>query len=229
MKKRLALIAVLIIVFLWLRYAVLAEYLTFESARDNGELARLFAERHFAWAVVAFLLLYFSMGFLLPGMIALTVIGGFLFGAVMGTVLSLSGAVGGASLAFWFARVFAGKGLQKAYAKELRAFNTEFERNGFFYLLTLRILPVFPSFMVNFLAGFTRIPFMVFFWSTLIGSAPGAAVYAYAGRTLRIKGLSAELYAMRIIMAFSLIAVFMLVPAAYRRMKERRRGNRSGP
>lgn len=223
MKKRLAIFAVLIIVFLWLRYTLLAEYLTFEAARDNGEIARLFAERHFSWAVAVFLALYFSMGFVLPGMIALTIIGGFLFGAVMGTVLSISGAVGGASAAFWFARSFAGRGLQKAYAKELETFNRDFEKNGFFYLLTLRVLPVFPSFMVNFFAGFTRVPFRVFFWSTLIGSFPGAAVYAFAGSRLDLKGLSSEADAVRIITVFTAVTAFMLLPAAYRRLRKRRR------
>lgn len=226
MKKRLAVLAALIAVFLWLRYAVLAEYLTFESARESGELARAFAERHFALTSTLFLVLYIAMGFLLPGMIALTIMGGFVFGTTLGTGISLAGAVSGASLAFWFARAFAGKRLQKAYARELKTFNAEFEKSGFFYLFTLRVLPVFPSFMVNFFAGFTRVPFMVFFWSTLLGSAPGAAVYAFAGSRLGVKGLSAEVYAVRVIAVFSLITVLMLVPAAYRRFKGR--GDRRG-
>ncbi len=227
MKKRLAVFAALIVVFLWLRYTVLAEYLTFESVMESGGLARVFAGRHFAISTTVFLIIYLSMGFLLPGMIALTVAGGFIFGAALGTFLSLSGAVSGASLAFWFARAFAGKRLQKAYAKELKTFNTEFERNGFLYLFTLRVLPVLPSFMVNFFAGFTRVPFMVFFWATLLGSAPGAAVYAFAGSRLRTKGLTAEVYAVRAITVFTLITILTLVPAAYRHFKGRRRGDRS--
>ncbi|MBI5642813.1 MAG: TVP38/TMEM64 family protein [Deltaproteobacteria bacterium] len=221
MKSRVIILVLLLMILLWVRYSILADYITLENVKENSELLRFYARNNYQATVAVYLALYISVGFIMPGTIALTIAGGFLFGTVFGTLYTLLGSISGATLAFFSARNLAGNLVQRTYSRQLKKFNERFERDGYIYLLTLRMFPVFPSFMVNFFAGFTRVPYRVFFWTTFLGTFPGAVVYNYAGSRLQLVVMGEDLLSLEIITAFTILSSFIFIPAVYRYFKGR--------
>jgi uncharacterized membrane protein YdjX (TVP38/TMEM64 family) len=155
----------------------------------------------------------------LPGAIILTLAGGFLFGVAAGTFYVNIGATMGAILAFLSARYLLGDRLQEKYAKQLETFNREMDRNGTSYLLTLRLIPVFPFFLINFLSGLTKIRLWTFLWTTWLGIIPGTVVFAFAGQQLGSISSPADILSKNVIIAFLVLALFTLVPVILKRSK----------
>ena len=115
------------------------------------------------------------------------------------------GATCGAVLAFLSARYLLGSRLQESYGAQLAKFNGEMERNGVRYLLTLRLIPVFPFFLVNFLSGLTRVHLSTFTWTTAAGIIPGTVVFAYAGHQLETVHSVGDIFTGKVLSAFLLL------------------------
>ena len=147
--------------------------------------------------------------------------GGYLFGTFPAIVYVNIGATGGAVLAFLAARYLLGARLQERYRDRLANFNDEMERNGTRYFLTLRLIPVFPFFVVNFLAGLTRVPLGTFSWTTSLGIIPGTAVFAYAGHQLEHVRSISDIFTGKVLFAFLILAAFTLAPAIIDRFRRR--------
>ena len=130
----------------------------------------MFVHDRYILSLFLFISLYIiATAFSIPGDIILTLAGGFLFGIAVATVIVNIGATAGAVLAFLSARYLVGDRLQEKYQGQLNRFNEELNLNGPRYLLTLRFIPVFPFFLINFLAGLTNIPLRTFVWTTSVG------------------------------------------------------------
>ena len=152
----------------------LSEYLTFESLKENRDILRSCIETHYVSSVIAFIAVVVSTAFFVPGIIAMTLVGGLLFGVLMGTVYVLVGATIGATIAFLSARYVLGNWIQHRYEEHLKAFNNEISRHGYNYLIAFRIVPIMPFFLVNYLAGITKMPLSRFIWTTAVGMFPGS-------------------------------------------------------
>lgn len=120
----------------------------------------------------------------LPGAAVLTLAAGALFGLVEGVLLASFGSSIGAALAFLASRFVLRDALQARYGDRLRGFNEGIARDGAFYLFTLRLIPVFPFFVVNLLAGLTVLPLRTYYWVSQIGMLPGTIAYVLAGTQL---------------------------------------------
>lgn len=119
-----------------------------------------------------------------PGASALTVAGGAVLGFWIALpVVSIASTVG-ATLAFWLSRYLARDWVQQNFAQQLEQINAGMHTEGVSYLLALRLIPVFPFFLVNALMGLTYISTSTYFLISLVGMLPGTAAYVYAGRTL---------------------------------------------
>jgi uncharacterized membrane protein YdjX (TVP38/TMEM64 family) len=160
-----------------------------------------------------------------PGAAILTMAGGFLFGTALTVLYANVGATTGAVLAFLLARYLLGEWVQSRYRTQLAGFNSEIERNGSKYLLTLRLIPVFPFFLINFLSGLTTIPLRTFAWTTSLGIIPAAAVFGFAGQQIGTISSAGEILSPKVIIAFTLLALLALIPA----LISRKRGNRHEP
>ncbi len=204
---------------LLVRISGIDDYITFENFKKNRDVLQAFVNNHYTLSVVGYIIIYISTGFFVPGAIPLTVIGGFLFGVLLGTVYVCIGATLGATLAFFSARHLIGNWIQKKYSNQLRRFNEEIEKNGHYYLLTLRIIPIFPFFLVNFFAGLTNIPYKVFLWTLLITALPGTVIYAFAGQ--QIGGIESvkDIYSPNVWIAFLLLIIFSIALLVYRYIK----------
>lgn len=120
----------------------------------------------------------------LPGAALLTIAGGFLFGTCMGALWSILGATAGAVVLFLAARTALGDLLRCRATPWLQRMEGRFRRDAFTYLLVLRLIPLFPFWLVNLVPAFLGVPLRTFALATVLGIVPGALVYASAGRGL---------------------------------------------
>ena len=150
----------------------------------------------------------------LPAAAVLTLAGGALFGFLWGLVLVSFASALGATLAFLAARIVLGEALQQRYARQLKAFNAGIERDGPFYLFALRLVPLFPFFVINLVMGLTRLPVRTFYWVSQVGMLPGTAVYVYAGTQLGAIEQPGDILSPALIGAFALLGVFPFMARA---------------
>ncbi len=218
--KRLILLIIFAGFIIGLRFTSIGSQLTLENLQANAARLRDFSDGHFLVSVIAFILIYIIVtGFSLPGALILTLAGGFLYKTLLAVVFVNIGATIGATLAFVFARYIAGTWIQVKYADKLSGFNMELEKNGPSYLLTMRLIPIFPFFLINILAGLTRISLKTFVWTTSLGILPGSLVYSYAGQQLGNIHNVKDIFTTRILLAFLLLAGFAILPALIRKLR----------
>jgi uncharacterized membrane protein YdjX (TVP38/TMEM64 family) len=218
--KRLTLLVIIVGLIIGLRFIGIGSQLTLENLQANAARLRDFSDGHFIISVIAFILIYIIVtGFSLPGALILTLAGGFLYRTLLAAVFVNIGATAGATLAFVFARYIAGTWIQQKYADKLSGFNAELEKNGPGYLLTMRLIPVFPFFLINLFAGLTRIPLRTFVWTTSLGILPGSLVYAYAGQQLGNIHNVKDIFTTRILIAFLLLAGLAILPIIIRKLR----------
>src|SRR3989449_8521868 len=166
-------------------YFDLGRYLSLEALKSNRDALLAFADQHFASAVALYIAIYcIVVAVSLPGAAILTLAGGFLFGSVLGTVFVNLGATTGATLAFLASRYLLRDWVEQKFGKWLGPVQQGFAQNAFSYLMTLRLIPLFPFFVVNLVSGLTRMNVGTYVVATALGIIPGSFVYAYAGRQL---------------------------------------------
>ncbi len=163
-------------------------------------------------AALAFIAAYLLVAALaLPGALVLTLLGGALFGIGPGVVLVALASSLGALLSFGVVRWIAGRTLRNRLAARLAPIANGIERDGAYYLLTLRVVPVFPFFLVNVLVALTPIRAWTFYWVSLIGMLPATLVYVNAGHQLGSLNTMSGLLTPGLIGALALLGVFPLV------------------
>lgn len=157
-------------------------------------------------ATLGFFAVYVAVTALsLPGAAILTLAGGALFGLWWGVLIVSFASTIGATGAFLVARYLARDAIQSRYGERLKAINQGIEKEGALYLFTLRLVPVFPFFLINLLMGLTRMRAPTFFWVSQLGMFPGTLVYVNAGTQL------AELQSLGGILSPGLIGAFVLL------------------
>jgi uncharacterized membrane protein YdjX (TVP38/TMEM64 family) len=219
-NKKTIFIFFLIAVIVAIRLSPLGDILTFENLKKNREIFFAFVQGHYLQSAAAYVALYIVITAVsIPGAGIMTLAGGFLFGVLPATLYIDIGATIGATLAFLSARYLLGSWLQEKYKKQLSAFNAEMEKNGPRYLLTVRLIPVFPFFMINFLSGLTNIPARTFAWTTALGIIPATVIFAFAGRQLGTINAVSEVLSPRMIGALLVLAGLALFPGIYNRIK----------
>lgn len=220
--RNILLLVLFIVVIIGLRLSGIGDILSFESLQGNRDSLLAFVRDNAVKAVLIYILVYVvAIALNLPGGAVLTIAGGYLFGTFPAVIYVNIGATCGAVLAFLSARYLLGARLQESYGAQLAKFNGEMERNGVRYLLTLRLIPVFPFFLVNFLSGLTRVRLSSFTWTTAVGIIPGTAVFAYAGRQLETVHSVGDIFTVNVLVAFLLLGLFTLAPAIIGRVRNR--------
>src|SRR5213594_1854005 len=199
-------------------YFDLQQYLSLDALKANRDRLLAFTDANYTTAVVFFIVSYCVVTALsLPGAAILTLTGGFLFGSVVGTIYVNVGATTGATLAFLTARYLLRDWVEKKFGDRLGPIQQGFAKNAFSYLLTLRLIPLFPFFLVNMVSGLTRVSLGTYVAATAIGIIPGSFVYAYAGRQLGTINSLKEVASLNVLLAFTLLGLLALVPVVHRR------------
>lgn len=214
-----AVIAVAIGAFL---YFELGQYLSLDALKQNRDQLLAFTESNYAASVAIFILTYIVVtGLSLPGAVILTLAGGFVFGGVIGTLFVNLGATTGATLAFLAARYLLRDWVEQKFGRWIEPVQQGFAKNAFSYLLTLRLIPLFPFFVVNLVSGLTRVKVGTYVAATAIGIIPGSFVYAYAGRQLGTINSLKEIASPNVIGAFVLLGLLALAPIVYKKFLEK--------
>lgn len=163
----------------------------------------------------AFLLYVAVTALSLPFGAVMTVVYGWLFGLWAGLLLVSFASTAGATGAFLLSRYLFGTVIQRRYGDRLGTFNRALEREGAYYLFTLRLVPIFPFFVINAVMGLTTIRTRTFWWVSQLGMLPGTFVYLFAGASitslgeLRERGLP-SLLTPQLFIAFALLGIFPL-------------------
>lgn len=202
------------------------EALGFENLRRHREaLLALVAERPVASALLYVLLYAASVALSIPGAVVLTLAGGFLFGTALATILVVIGATAGAVLVFLIARSALGETLRAKAGPWLARMAEGFREDAFNYLLVLRLVPIFPFWLVNLVPAFLGVPLGTFALATALGIVPGSLVFASVGAGLGAvfdRGDEPDLGVIlepAVLLPLLGLAALALLPVVYRRLK----------
>lgn len=234
-KTRLALIALLTLLvalaiyFYFSGYGAVVEQLVFDYLRDNREVLQATIADNFIIAISLYMLIYAAAtAFSVPGGAVFTVCGGFLFGSLLGTTLTVFAATVGATAVFLIARSALGEMLRHKAKGQTEKLLEGLERDAFNYLLVLRLVPLFPFFIVNIAPAFASVPLRTYVIATFVGIIPGSFVFSQVGAGLgsifdagETLSLSSVL-TLDIFLALTGLAVLSLIPVVYKRIKARK-------
>ena len=201
-------ILILISVFL---FSDLKGYFTLSYVKQNLMNFRLLYKENILLFSLTFSLIYIMTSALsLPFATLLTLLSGYIFGLTFGTfIVSLCSTVG-ASIAFLASKFLFYDYIQKRYKKQLVTINNEFIDEGIFYIFALRLVPVFPFFVVNIVTSLLPIKLSTFFWISLVGMFPATLVYVNAGDELSKINSFSDILSFQVLISFSLIGILPL-------------------
>ncbi|MCK9635289.1 MAG: FAD-dependent oxidoreductase [Methylobacter tundripaludum] len=205
----LAFIAALVAVFFAFD---LQHYLTLEMLKLQQAAIEAYRADHPVLASVVYALIYIAVtGLSLPGATVLTLAGGAVFGLLWGTLIVSFASTIGATLAFLAARFLFSEAVKSRFGDRLNLINKGMDRQGALYLFTLRLVPVFPFFVINLVMGLTNLKAQTFYWVSQVGMLAGTVVYVNAGTQLgKLESLSGIL-SPGLIGSFALLGVFPLL------------------
>ena len=207
----------------------LERYLSIDALRQHRSVLRAWVETAGLLAALVFMAVYIvTVAFSLPGATVLTIVGGFLFGSVWGTVLVIISATLGATILFSIAKTTLSDVLRARAGAWLLRLEAGFRQHALSYLLVLRLVPVFPFFIINLVPAFLGVPLSTFILGTFLGIIPGSFVYATvgaglgsvfdAGGTFSLRGVLTP----QIVTALVGLAVLALIPVVYKQLTARR-------
>ncbi|MGE3759222.1 MAG: VTT domain-containing protein, partial [Pseudobdellovibrionaceae bacterium] len=209
---RVGLVALIVIIVVAYERLGLSQYLSLESLKEQQASMHSYYLEHPGRLAGLFALIYIvSTALSLPGATILTIAAGTIFGLGMGVVLVSFSSTIGATLAFLASRFLLHDFVQGKFKDKLSNINHGIEKEGAFYLFTLRLVPIFPFFLINLVMGLTPIRTVTFFLVSQLGMLPGTAVYVNAGTQLAkidsIKGILSP----SLLLSFALIGVLPLI------------------
>lgn len=212
MNKKVILIGVIGLLFIAFFALDLQQYFSLEFIKSKQQAFNSYYQQNMVLTLLIFFVVYVVMAALsLPGAAIMTVLAGALFGLITGVIIVSFASTLGATLAFLVARYLFRATLQGRYADKLALINEGVEKEGPLYLFAMRLVPLFPFFLVNILMGFTKLKTATFAWVSQIGMLAGTAVFVYAGTQLaQIDSLSSIL-SPGLIIAFALLGVFPVI------------------
>jgi uncharacterized membrane protein YdjX (TVP38/TMEM64 family) len=190
--------------------------LSLSRIQKGASALKEYTENHYLSSVLIFVFAYVAVNLWFPAAAVLTLLAGFLFGTILGAIYVDAAATAGAVVAFAASRNFAGKWIQRRWNQQLKSFNRAISRYGSEYLLAIRMIPVMPYFLVNALAGLTKIHFTTFAWTTALGSIPGILIYCYAGQQLLTIKSVEHVLTPKVIISLVLLAGFIILVVVVR-------------
>jgi uncharacterized membrane protein YdjX (TVP38/TMEM64 family) len=220
-----------VVVLVGLRWSGVADYLSLETLRTHRGTLTAWVAANGVLAAATFVAVYTAaVAFSVPGAVFLTLSGGFLFGAALGTALTVTAATIGATLVFLLARTLFGANALDRFGQPAARLAEGIRRNAASYLLVLRLVPLFPFFLVNLVPAFVGVPLATYVATTFVGVIPATAVFSLAGAGLgsvldRGGSISpASVLTPEILAGLGGLALLSLVAIPLRRWMERRDG-----
>lgn len=224
-KKIIVLLVIVAVVAAWIGFGG-ADYLNFATIKaKQAEWMALYQDNPFIVIGVYFAVYVLVTGLSLPGAAVMTLLAGALFGVVVGTIVVSFASTIGATLAFLVARYLARDAVQQRFAKQLTTINRGVEKEGAFYLFTLRLVPVFPFFLINIVMALTPIKAWQFYWVSQVGMFAGTIVYVNAGTQLAQLESLQGILSPELLISFSLLGLLPLVAKKVVELLRRRKAH----
>jgi uncharacterized membrane protein YdjX (TVP38/TMEM64 family) len=207
--KKIAVITAVVALAVIFKILGLGQYFTLSYVKaSQGKLAALYAD-HRLMVIAAYMLIYILVTSLsLPGAAIMTLAGGALFGLLIGTIVVSFASTIGATLACFVSRFVLRDWVQERFGDKLKVVNEGIAKEGSFYLFTLRLIPIFPFWLINLVMGLTKMSLRTFYWVSQVGMLAGTVVYVNAGKELaKINSISGIL-SPGLILSFVLLGLF---------------------
>jgi len=202
----------------------LGQYLTLESLKLNQQQLADFIQQNWLQAFVGYFLLYVVVTALsLPGAAILTLGAGALFGLGWGLLLASFASTIGATFAFLVSRFLLRDWVKTTFSNKIKAIDAGIAKDGAFYLLSLRMVPLFPFFVINLVMGVTSIRTLTYYWVSQVGMLIGTVVYVNAGLQLVEINTLADIVSADLILSFVLLGLFPLIAKFIINMLKQRR------
>lgn len=218
----LLLLLLLLLALFLVIYFRLYSYLSFESLKQHRQFLSIWTEQHFILASVIFIVIYtVAVAISIPGAIFLTLTGGFLFGLFFGTCYVVLSATMGAILVFLAMKTALRHWVEKFASRFIKQMEKGFQQNAFSYLMVLRLVPLFPFWVVNIVPALLGVPLRIFALTTFLGIIPGSLVYVWVGSGLSYLFESQQtpnlkiIFAPQILLPLLALAVLSLIPVFY--------------
>lgn len=209
--KKISIVFLLVSLVAVARYYNIQEYLSFESLKNNRDLLNSYYAQNQGLFIVVYILIYIlSVAVAIPGAAILTLAGGALFGVLTGTLVVSFASTIGASLSFLISRYLFRDTLREKFSDKLKAIDKGIRQDGAFYLFTLRMIPIFPFFLINVLMGLTDISLWVFFFVSQVGMLIGTIVYVNAGTQLASISSLKEILSPNLLLSFVALGILPL-------------------
>ncbi|MBU1275696.1 MAG: TVP38/TMEM64 family protein [Proteobacteria bacterium] len=210
--KRLAVVGIVIAAILAFWLLDLGQYFSLSYVKASQARFQAYYAAHPAFMLGGYFVVYVLVtAFSLPGAAVMTLMGGALFGFWWTLLVVSFASSAGATLACFFARFVLGNWVQQKFADKLGTINRGVEREGAFYLFTLRLVPLFPFFVINLVMGLTKMPLRTFYWVSQVGMLPGTAVFTNAGKELGQISSLGGILSPGLIISFVILGIFPLV------------------
>ena len=190
----------------------LGQYLTLDYLKSQQDEFISFYQQNQLLTIGVYFGIYIAVTALsLPGAAIMTLAGGAVFGVAMGTLVVSFASTIGATLAFLFSRFLLRNYVQKRFQDKLVSINDGIRKDGAFYLFTLRLIPIFPFFIINLVMGVTPLRTWQFFWVSQIGMLPGTIVYVNAGSQIAAIDSLSGILSPGLLVSFALLGLFPLL------------------
>lgn len=206
------------IAFVYILFFVISIYfysdLTIEDLKNNKLLISNYIQNQYIFSVLLFFIACtIFINSPLPFAALIKIMGGFFFGFEIGAIYNVTATCFACLIGFWLSRYAFRELFESLFYQKLEAVETEIETNGFYYFLSLRVVMVVPCFLINILAGISKISFKKYLSSTFLGVIPPSLIYANGGNKLEQLNNISDLFHIDIIISIVLLACVSLLPA----------------
>lgn len=212
MKKKILLLFVVIGLFGAFKYFGISDYLTLEYIKENQSQFQNYYQNNQLLTILIFFTIYIlTTALSIPGATILTLLGGAIFGLGTGLVIISFASSIGATLSFLLTRTLFRDSVEKKFGAKIKSLNEGVEKEGAFYLFTLRLVPIFPFFLINLGMGLTRLKSLTFYFVSQLGMLPGTAVYVNAGVQLSQIDSLKGIVSIEVLGSFALLGIFPII------------------
>jgi len=225
-KKKIIFLSLVLLVFGLFFYFDVGSFLSFSYLKSKQLAFNEFKNKNYFLTALIFIVVYtISTAASLPGAALLTLLSGALFGLFVGTLFVSFSSTMGATLAFLSSRFLFRKSVKSSFPKAYNRINEGIDKEGGLYLFSVRLIPIFPFFVVNLLMGLTNIKTFTYMWVSALGMLPGTIAYVNAGTQISQLKSTKGILSLELIGAFAIIGLLPLVSKKIVEFLKKRKSN----
>ncbi|HXX82252.1 MAG TPA: TVP38/TMEM64 family protein [Thermodesulfovibrionales bacterium] len=224
--KKIAVLILILAMIAAFRFFHLGQYLTLAHIKESRQEYVVLYKEHKSLVIAGYMVMYIlATSLSLPGAVVLTIAGGALFGLATGTIVVSFASTIGATLACVVSRFLLRNWVEKKFADKIGRVNEGIQQEGGFYLFTLRLIPVFPFWLINLVMGVTKMRLFTFYWISQVGMLPATVMYVNAGKELAQLDSLKGIISPELLGSFALLGIFPLAAKRIIALYKKRKGS----